>query len=224
MKPALQTAPRNLAERYVLHRDDLPETLQLGNVLAIDSEFMGLNVFRDRLCLLQIYDGTENGPVHLVQFGRGRYDAPNLRRLLSDAGREKMFHFARGDMRWMGHYLGVIPENVYCVKIASRVARTYTQSHDLEDVSRHLLGLKIPKDQQCTDWGAETLTHEQLDYACNDVLHLHAMRAKLDDMLAKEGRDEVAKGLFKCLPAIVRADLAGWAHEDIFAYHVPRPS
>lgn len=224
MKTALQQAPaRDLSSRYVLYKNDLPPGLKLGDVLAIDSEFMGLNVWRDRLCLLQIYDASEGGKVHMVQFDRGNYAAPNVRRLLSDPQKEKIFYFARGDMRWIGHYLGVILENVYCLKIASRIARTYTQAHELEDVSKHVLGIRIAKDQQCTNWGAPELSHEQLDYACNDVLHLHAMKEKLDRMLDAEDRTEIAQGLFRCLPALVRADLAGWSHEDIFSYHVPKP-
>jgi len=220
MQPArnLDTPPR-----YVLYKDDFPAGLEFGPELAIDTEFMGLNVFRDRLCLLQVYDGSEGGKVHMVQFERGRFDAPNARRLLADASKEKMFYYARCDMRWISHYLGVMPENVYCLKIASRIARTYTQQHDLEDVSRHVLGVRISKEQQCTDWGAPGLSAAQLDYACNDVLYLHAMRRKLDEMMKKEGRIEIAQGLFKCLPAVVRADLAGWINEDLFAYHVPKP-
>lgn len=226
MTPALQPvhAEKNLSARYVLYKNDFPADLQLGNVLAIDTEFMGLNVFRDRLCLLQVYDGSDGGKVHMVQFDRGNYSAPNVKKLLSDPNREKMFYFARGDMRWLGHYLGVILENVYCLKIASRIARTYTQSHDLDDVSKHVLGVKISKEQQCTNWGAPDLSPEQLDYACNDVLYLHAMKAKLNGMMERENRIDIAYGLFRALPAVVRADLAGWAHEDIFSYHVPRPS
>jgi ribonuclease D len=223
-RPQIASAPQSLAARYVLYKNDFPADLKFGNVLAIDTEFMGLNVFRDRLCLLQVYDGAEGGKVHMVQFERGRFDAPNVKKLMADATKEKMFYYARCDMRWLGHYLGILPENVYCLKIASRIARTYTQQHDLEDVSRHVLGIRISKEQQCTDWGAAHLTPEQLDYACNDVLHLHAMRRRLDGMMKSEGRTEVADGLFKCLPHVVRADLAGWAHEDLFAYHVPRPT
>lgn len=227
MKSNLQPAtPReqksSLPGRYELYRGDLPDGLALGPVLALDTEFMGLNVFRDRLCLLQIFDGA--GKVHMVQFAPGKINAPNVAKLMADTSREKMFFYARGDMRWIGHYIGVIPENVYCLKIASRIARTYTQQHDLEDVSRQVLSLKISKEQQSTDWGAPELTAAQLDYAATDVLHLHAMREKLDSMMAAEGRAEIAHGLFKCLPAVVRADLAGWGSEDLFAYHVPRPS
>lgn len=209
--------------RYVLYHNDFPDDLAFGDVLAVDTEFMGLNVFRDRLCLLQVYDGAEGGKVHMVQFDKGPIDAPNVRRLMSDKSKEKIFYYARGDMRWLGHYLGVILENVYCLKIASRIARTYTQQHELEDVGRHVLGVRISKEQQCTDWGAKDLTPQQLDYACNDVVYLHAMKEKLDAMMDKEGRKGIAYGLFGCLPAIVRADLAGWGHEDLFAYHVPKP-
>lgn len=209
--------------QYELYKNDLPADLKLGQSLAIDSEFMGLNPWRDRLCLLQIYD-AEDQRVHMVQFDRGNYDAPNVKKLLSDASREKIFYFARGDMRWIGNWLGVILENVYCLKIASRVARTYTQAHDLEDVIRHVLGVRISKEQQCTDWGAAELSPEQLVYACNDVLYLHDMKAKLEKMAAAEGRLEVLRSLMTCLPAVVRADLAGWIHEDLFAYHVPKPT
>lgn len=208
--------------RYALYKNDLPDGLDLGPVLAMDSEFMGLNVFRDRLCLLQIYDGRD-GITHMVQFDRGRYDAPNVKKLLADKNRQKLFFFARGDMRWIGHYLGVILENVYCAKIASRIARTYTGAHDLEQVIEHVLGVKISKEQQCTNWGAAELSPAQLDYACNDVIYLHALQSKLNDMMKAEGRLDVAEGLFKCLPHVVRADLAGWGQEDIFAYHVPKP-
>lgn len=208
--------------KYVLYRNDLPAGLAFGNEIAIDGEFMGGNVFRDRLCLLQIYDGS--GKVHMVQFDQGNYAAPNLRKLLADASKEKIFYFARGDMKWIGHYLGLILENVYCLKIASRVARTYTQSHELEDISRQVLGIRLSKEQHSTDWGAASLTPQQLDFACIDVMHLHTIRKKLDDMMKAEGRSEIAQGLFKCLPAIVRADLAGWAHEDLFSYYVPRPA
>lgn len=224
MQSSLQAVGTDKNEaRYVLYHNDFPDDLVFGDVLAVDTEFMGLNVFRDRLCLLQVYDGSEGGKVHMVQFDKGAFDAPNVRKLMSDKSKEKIFYYARGDMRWIGHYLGVILENVYCLKIASRIARTYTQQHELEDVGRHVLGVRISKEQQCTDWGAKDLTPQQLDYACNDVVYLHAMKDKLDAMMDKEGRKDIAYGLFGCLPAIVRADLAGWGHEDLFAYHVPRP-
>ena len=210
-------------KKYILHKNDLPSDISFGDSLAIDSEFMGLNPWRDRLCLLQIYDGAPNSPVHMIQFDKNKYDAPHLKKLLSDRKKQKIFYFARGDMRWIGQYLGVILENLYCVKIASRIARTYTQSHELEDISKHVLGIKISKEQQCTNWGVEELTESQLNYACHDVLHLHAMRDGLEKLLVAEGRQQIAHGLFTCLPSIVRADLAGWIQEDLFAYHVPKP-
>jgi ribonuclease D len=210
-------------QRFALYKNDLPDGLVLGDRLAIDSEFMGLTVMRDRLCLLQIYDGSKDGITHMVQFDRGNYAAPNVKNLLSDASKQKLFFFARADMRWLGHWLGVIPDNVYCLRIASRIARTYTQSHDLEDVIKHVLGVKISKEQQCTNWGAAVLSPEQLDYACNDVVYLHALQDGLEAMMKAEDRLHIATGLFKCLPHVVRADLAGWGNEDIFAYHVPKP-
>jgi ribonuclease D len=212
-----------MSSRYVLHKNDLPAGTAFGDILAIDSEFMGLNVGRDRLCLLQIYDGKPDSKVHIIQFDKGTYAAPNIRKLLSDASKEKLLFFARGDMKWIGHYLGTLMENVYCLKIASRIARTYTQSHDLEDVCKHLLGVKISKEQQCTNWGHPNLSSEQLEYACNDVLYLHALKNKLNEHMDQENRRDIAYGLFRCLPALVKADLAGWGNEDIFAYHVPKP-
>ena len=213
-----------MSSRYVLHKNDLPANVSFGDILAIDSEFMGLNPWRDRLCLIQIYDGKPDSPVHIVQFEKGKYDAPNLRKLLGDASKEKLFYFARGDMRWIGHYLDVILENVYCLKIASRIARTYTQAHDLEDVCKQVLGIKISKEQQTTNWGQPDLSPAQLEYACNDVLHLHALKTKLNEHMDQEKRREIAYGLFKCLPAVVRADLAGWIQEDLFSYHIPKPN
>jgi ribonuclease D len=161
--------------------------------------------------------------VHIVQFEKDKYDAPNLKKLLADTKKEKLFFYARADMQWVGQYLGVIMENVYCLKIASRIARTYTQAHDLEDVCKHVLGIRISKEQQCTNWGQADISPEQLEYACNDVLHLHALKDKLNAYMAHEKRHEIAYGLFKCLPAIVRADLAGWDHEDLFAYRADQP-
>lgn len=207
---------------YKLYKHDLPDGLVFGDVLSVDSEFMGLNPWRDRLCLLQIYDGNDEKLVRMVQFEPGKYDAPNVKRLLADNKKEKIFYFARGDMRWIGQWLGIILENVYCVKMASRVARTYTQSHNLEDVLRHVLGIKLSKEQQCTNWGETDLSDDQLKYACNDVLYLHALRDRLEELLDREGRTSIALGLNSCLPAVVRADLAGWINEDLFAYHVPK--
>jgi ribonuclease D len=209
-----------MQQRFVLHKNDLPADVTFGNTLAIDGEFMGLNVHRDRLCLLQIYDGQ--GLVHIVQFN-GNYDAPNLKKLLSDALREKLFFYARADMKWIAHYLGVMTENNVCLRIASRIARSFTQDHDLEVVVKNMLGIKIAKDQQSSDWGAAELTAAQLDYACNDVLYLHALREKLDAMMQREGRLEIAQGLYHALPAVIRADLAGWGEEDLLGYVVARP-
>lgn len=208
----------SIMSRYILHRNDLPPDLSFGDVLAMDSEFMGLNPWRDRLCLLQIYDGRPESKVHLIQFDKDRYEAPHLHRLLNDASKEKIFFFARADMRWIGRYLGIVLENVYCAKIASRIARTYTQAHNLEDVCKQLLGVRLSKEQQCTNWGDPHLTPAQLDYACNDVLYLHALKDKLNQSMERENRSAIAQGLFKCLPAVVAADLAGWNHEDLFAY------
>lgn len=210
-----------MTTRFVLHKNDLPVDISFGEILAIDSEFMGLNVRRDRLCLVQIYDGKPDSKVHIVQFEAGRYDSPNLKKLLADSSREKLCFFARADMRWVGHYLGVVMENIYCLKIASRIARTYTQSHNLEDVCRQMLGVRISKEQQCTNWGAPELSTEQLDYACNDVLYLHDLKSRLEQHMAHENRQGIARGLFQCLPALVRADLAGWDNEDIFSHDTP---
>ena len=211
-----------MTSRFVLHKNDLPPDVSFGDVLAMDSEFMGLNLWRDRLCLVQIYDGKPESKVHIVQFEPGRYAAPNLKKLLADKKKEKLLFFARADMQWAGHYLGVVMENVYCLRIASRIARTYTQAHELEDVCKHMLGIKISKDQQCTNWGLPDLSSEQLDYACNDVWHLHALKDKLNAHMEHENRREIAYGLFECLPALVRADLAGWDHEDIFSYNIEK--
>jgi len=207
---------------FALHHNDLPDDVTFGNTLAIDGEFMGLNVWRDRLCLLQIYDGEPDSLVHIVKFEPGKYAAPHLRRLLSDATRRKLYFYARGDMRWIAHYLGIVTENATCLRIASRIARTYTQSHNLDDVCRQVLGIKVSKEQQCTDWGAESLSDQQLDYACKDVLYLHALDEKLSEMMRAENRLEIAQDLYKCLPSIVRADLRGWMDEDLFGYAIPK--
>lgn len=210
-----------MGDNFILHENDLPEGLVFGDTLAIDTEFMGLNVNRDRLCLVQIYDGLPASAIHLVRFKKDAYAAPNLKKLLSDPKRRKLCFFARADMRWIGRYLGVIMENIFCLKLASRIARTYTRAHNLEDVCREVLGLRLSKEQQTTDWGGAELTPEQLRYAAYDVLHLHALDEKLRTMLAREGRLEIVEGLSACLPAVVRADLAGWPDEDIFAHDVP---
>ncbi|HVC56618.1 MAG TPA: ribonuclease D [Stellaceae bacterium] len=199
-----------------LHRGDLPDTVRFEGAVAIDSEAMGLNPLRDRLCLVQLSGG--DGNAHLVQFAPGCYDAPNLRRLFADPAVLKLFHFARFDIAMIYHYLGVMPQPIYCTKIASRLVRTFTDRHGLRDLCRDLLGVDLKKEQQSSDWGAANLTEEQLRYAASDVLHLHAARARLDEMMAREGRGELARCCFDFLPARAMLDLAGWAEQDIFAH------
>lgn len=201
---------------YQLHRGDLPEGLLLGDAVAIDTEAMGLNQHRDRLCLAQLSRG--DGDAHLVQFAPGCYDAPNLKRLLGDPGIVKLFHFARFDIAILHHYLGVMPRPLYCTKIASRLVRTFTDRHGLRDLCRDLLGVDLKKEQQSSDWGAPSLSEEQLRYAASDVLHLHALRARLDGMLAREGRTALAQSCFEFLPARALLDLEGWPEQDIFAH------
>jgi ribonuclease D len=201
---------------YRLHRGDLPEDFDFGKVVAIDTEAMGLNPHRDRLCVVQLSAG--DGDAHLVQFAPGCYDAPRLRRLLGDPGVVKLFHFARFDLAMIYHYLGVMATPVYCTKIASRIARTFTDRHGLRELCKDLLNIELSKQQQSSDWGAETLSDEQLRYAASDVLHLHALRARLDAMLAREGRAALAGAAFEFLPHRVLLDLGGWAEQDIFAH------
>jgi ribonuclease D len=199
-----------------LHHDDLPDGIAFGSAVAIDTEAMGLNPHRDRLCLVQLSGG--DGNAHLVQFAPGNYEAPRLRRLLADPTVLKLFHFARFDIAMLYHYLGVMAEPIYCTKIASRLTRTFTDRHGLRDLCKDLLGVDLSKQQQSSDWGAASLTEEQLRYAASDVLHLHALRARLDAMLAREGRTELARSCFDFLPARALLDLAGWPEQDIFAH------
>jgi ribonuclease D len=199
-----------------LHRGDLPPELDLGDVVAVDSETMGLRPDRDRLCVVQLSSG--DGAAHLVQLAPGDYAAPNLRRLLADPARLTLFHFARFDLAALRRYLEVDCRPVYCTKIASRLVRTYTDRHGLKDLVRELLGIELDKAEQSSDWGASELTATQLRYAASDVLHLHALRARLDAMLAREGRAEVARACFDFLPARAALDLAGWPDQDIFAH------
>lgn len=199
-----------------LHRGDLPEGVAFGAAVAIDTEAMGLNPHRDRLCLVQLSAG--DGDAHLVQFLPDGYDAPRLKALMADPTVTKLFHFARFDLAMIYHYLGVMAGPVYCTKIASRLARTFTDRHGLRDLCKDLLGVDLSKQQQSSDWGAATLTEEQLRYAATDVLHLHALRAKLDAMLVREGRSELAHAAFGFLPARVLLDLGGWPEQDIFAH------
>ncbi|HEX9535399.1 MAG TPA: ribonuclease D [Stellaceae bacterium] len=199
-----------------LYCGDLPEGLDLGAVVAIDTEAMGLNPHRDRLCLVQLSAG--DGDAHLVQFAPGAYGAPRLRGLLADRGVTKLFHFARFDLAMIYHYLGVMAAPIYCTKIASRLARTFTDRHGLRDLCKDLLNIDLSKQQQSSDWGAETLSEEQLRYAASDVLHLHALRSRLDTMLAREGREQLAGACFDFLPHRVLLDLGGWSEQDIFAH------
>ena len=199
-----------------LHQEDLPEGLDLGAVIAVDTETMGLNFHRDRLCLVQISAG--DGECHLVQFRPSGYRAPNLCRLLGDPNVEKLFHFARYDLAIMRQCLGVLCRPVYCTKIASKLARTYTDRHGLKDLCQELLGIELSKQMQSSDWGAAELSEAQLSYAAGDVLHLHEIRRRLDRMLAREGRQALAAACFAFLPERVELDLAGWNTQDIFAY------
>jgi ribonuclease D len=199
-----------------LHRGDLPPGLDFGASVAIDTETMGLKTGRDRLCLVQLSSG--DGNAHLVQIGRGGADAPNLKALLADPAVLKLFHFARFDLAALHHGLGVMPQPVYCTKIASRLVRTYTDRHGLKELCRELLGIDMSKQQQSSDWGAGELTQAQLDYAASDVLYLHDLKTRLDLMLAREGRTEMAQACFDFLPTRARLDLAGWPEEDIFSH------
>jgi ribonuclease D len=200
-----------------LYKGDLPPGLNLGPVVAIDSETMGLNPHRDRLCLVQLSSG--DGSAHLVQLERENYtSATRLKALLADRQTLKLMHFARFDMTAFQHWLGVATGPVYCTKIASKLARTYTDRHSLKDLARELLGVEMSKQQQSSDWGAATLADAQIDYAAADVLYLHAIREKLDEMLARENRAGLAKACFDFLPTRVALDLAGWPESDIFAH------
>jgi ribonuclease D len=201
---------------HFLHRGDLPESVDFGSVVAIDTEAMGLNPYRDRLCLVQLSAG--DGDAHLVQFEPAGYEAPRLRRLLADPEATKLFHFARFDLAMLYRYLGVMATPLYCTKIASRLARTFTDRHGLRDLCKDVLNIDLSKQQQSSDWGAPSLSEEQLRYAAADVLHLHALRARLDSMLAREGREALARSCFDFLPHRVRLDLGGWAEQDIFAH------
>jgi len=199
-----------------LHERDLPAELDLGPVVAVDTETMGLRPERDRLCLIQLSAG--DGNCHLVRFRRDEYRAPNLVRLLSDPAIEKVFHFARFDLAILRRYLSVVCDPIYCTKIASKLARTYTDRHGLKDLCQELLGIDLSKQMQNSDWGAPELSEAQLSYAANDVLHLHRLRERLDAMLEREGRAALASACFAFLPQRVELDLAGWADVDIFAH------
>ena len=202
-----------------LHHGDLPAGLDLGPVVAVDTETMGLNPHRDRLCLVQLSSG--DGNAHLVKMGLpegGRLAAPNLAAMLGNPGTLKLFHFARFDVAVLRQYLGVVTQPVYCTKVASKLVRTFTDRHGLKDLCKELLGVELKKEQQSSDWGAAELHQEQLRYAASDVLHLHALKAHLDGMLAREGRTALAEACFRFIPSRAELDLAGWAELDIFAH------
>ena len=199
-----------------LHRGDLPDLSRYTHSVAIDTETMGLDPHRDRLCVVQLSNG--DGTADVVQIPKAHSDAPHLKALLADPKITKIFHFARFDLAALYHGLGVMPQPVYCTKIASRLSRTYTDRHGLKDLVRELLGIDLSKQQQSSDWGADALSDAQLAYAASDVLHLHALRDKLDVMLKREGRETLVKACFEFLPARARLDLEGWQNEDIFAH------
>ncbi|WP_027257057.1 ribonuclease D [Leisingera aquimarina] len=199
-----------------LYKNDLPDGLDLGPVVAIDCETMGLNPHRDRLCVIQMSGG--DGNAHIVQVEKGQTAAPNLCRMLEDPNVLKLFHFGRFDIAAMHHAFGALAAPVYCTKIASRLVRTYTDRHGLKNLTQELLAVDISKQQQMSDWGAEELTEAQLEYAASDVLHLHKLRKALDKRLARESRTEMAQACFDFLPMRAKLDLAGWPEIDIFAH------
>ena len=201
---------------YILHHGDLPAGLKMKGSVAVDTETLGLKPRRDCLCLVQCR--FENGETHLVRLERENYDAPNLKAMLTDKKVLKIFHYARFDMAMIRYYLGVCVAPVYCTKIASKLARTYTDRHSLKDLLRELLDVEISKQQQSSDWGAEELKAEQLAYASADVAHLHALKNKLQEMLQREGREELAQRCFEFLPTQVELDLAGWSEQNIFSH------
>ena len=202
-----------------LHKNDLPDGLDLGPVVAIDTETMGLNPHRDRLCVVQMSNG--DGSADVVQVPKGHREAPNLKAMLADPSVLKLFHFARFDVAVLRHYLGVTVKPVYCTKIASRLSRTYTDRHGLKDLVREVLNIDLSKQQQSSDWGSDNLSEAQLAYAASDVLYLHALRERLDAMLAREGRTGLAQAAFDFLPTRARLDLEGFEDSDIFGHGYP---
>lgn len=199
-----------------LHRGDLPDLSRYKDSVAIDTETMGLHPHRDRLCVVQMSNG--DGTADVIQVPKGHTDSPNLKALLANPDITKIFHFARFDLAALYNAFGVMPKPVYCTKIASRLTRTYTDRHGLKDLVREVLNIDLSKQQQSSDWGAPNLSEAQLAYAASDVLHLHGLRERLDTMLAREGRTELAKACFEFLPTRARLDLDGWEAEDIFAH------
>jgi ribonuclease D len=200
----------------VLHKNDLPAGLSFGPSVAVDTETLGLNVNRDRLCLVQLSSGDETA--HLVQFDGKDYSAPNLKALLTDTAVLKIFHFARFDIAVLEKYLGVVTTPIYCTKIVSKLVRTYTDRHGLKDLVAELAGVELSKQQQSSDWAARELSQQQLAYAASDVLYLHAVKAKLDAMLVRDGRQAYAEAAFGFLPTRAKLDLAGFGEDDIFSH------
>jgi ribonuclease D len=201
-----------------LHRGDLPDLNAYKGAVAIDTETMGLEPGRDRLCVVQLSPG--DGSADIVQIAAGQNKAPNIARLLADTSKVKIFHFGRFDIAMLAKAFGVMAQPVYCTKIASRLARTYTDKHGLKDLAREVLGVDLSKQQQSSDWGADELTDAQVAYAATDVLHLHALKDRLDAMLAREQRSDLAAACFRFLPERARLDLAGWGDQDIFSHGV----
>jgi ribonuclease D len=203
-----------------LHKNDLPENVSFGDTVAVDTESMGLNWDRDRLCLVQLSAG--DGNAHLVQLESKSFDAPNLKQLMIDPKVTKLFHFARADLAAIYRWLNVMPSPIYCTKIASVLVRTFTDRHGLKDLARDLIGVDLSKEQQTSDWGAPTLTPEQMTYAASDVLYLHRMKAKLDTMLAREGRTELGQKMMNFLPVRAELDVKGWRDVDVFSHRPTR--
>jgi ribonuclease D len=199
-----------------LHRGDLPDLSRYSGSVAVDTETMGLNPHRDRLCVVQLSAG--DGTADVVQIPKDHADTPNLKKLLADPAITKIFHFARFDLAALTNAFGVMPQPVYCTKIASRLCRTYTDRHGLKDLVREVLNIDLSKQQQSSDWGSQSLSDAQLAYAASDVLYLHGLRERLDAMLAREGRTELAQACFQFLPTRAKLDLLGWDNEDIFAH------
>jgi ribonuclease D len=199
-----------------LYKGDLPTGLDLGSAVAVDTETLGLVPRRDKLCLVQLSSG--DGNAHLVQLDRTSYDAPNLKALFTDPAVTKIFHYARFDVAVIRHYLGVDTAPLYCTKIASKLTRTYTDRHGLKDLVKELLGIELNKQQQSSDWGAHMLSDPQKQYAAQDVIYLHELKSRLDQMLAREDRVEIARACFAFIPTRAALDLAGWTEDDVFAH------
>ncbi len=203
-----------------LHKGDLPAPISFGSCVAVDTESMGLNWNRDRLCLMQLSSG--DGNAHLVQFAPGQYEAPNLKKILTDPAVIKLFHFARSDLAVIYRYMGILPKPVYCTKVASILVRTFSERHGLKDLCKDLLSLDISKEQQTSDWGAPTLSQEQLTYAASDVFHLHKLKAVLEERLARENRTDLARKIMDFLPTRAELDVMGWADVDVFSHKPTR--